>query len=1197
LQPKLTSIIYIVEENEQAIINPFAATLSLENDNIQIRVCSFANMDAFEFAANSILLEITTKAKFSSVRYDDKGVRWERQLAFSDPSAYQKRKIKWSKNDVILVTGGAKGITAECAFAFANKNKVKMALVGSSPLTNGGEIEATINRYKDANLICSYYQCSVTQPLEDIKELKAKIENEMGEIRGIIHGAGLNKPSRIEAVDLEFALKEIKPKVTGAQNLCDAFSNGSLKLFAGFTSIIGVSGMMGNSVYGYSNALSKSIITKYGQEHPKTEVVAMAFSIWDSIGMGAHSGSIEYLANFGIAAIPVKAGVNKFLQLTEYDPGTEQIIVTAAMGHMFNDTMQIEANKKPKAARYLEKVISFVPHVELIVQASLTLEKDVYVKDHNWRGSYLFPTVFGLEAMAQAVAYVANKHDFSAVKIKDIILERPIVVDPEFGADIQINAIVEEDESVRVSISTSATNYEIPHFSAIFSFNDRSEDIKLDINIPDEPLDIDVKRDLYGWLLFQGPLYQRLLNIFMLTDRKCIFTTQTHKKEEMILGDPFFRDSLLQSTQIIVSPDICLPVHIECIEKFSDPEQDLITGVTTVDSKSDLEIIGTITAVNDKGSVIEKLTGYKTRILEHQIEFPNPEEIIEPNKIDGEKMKAKLEALNVELPTVSITHIPGIANLKKNDRKVKESPIYKETVKKALKKQNIEITQEPQIRWTSSGKPYVQNYKNIDISASDDGQSLLCVAGVGKQGCDLQTIEQKTREDWIIMLTADHQQSLDELIRNGDSLDQAGTRIWAAKETAFKALGTFDFNISIETKQNSYTTFKCGDLSVLTFKIKLARKAERIAAIVVNSSIPEDKVIPTDYSGYKDLVDMHHMEIMEGGPQGQGFFVQRIPVTFRPNSQLSRTIYFPNYFFWLGEIREAAMWPVLEKVARQFSTGKWGIITNNSCINILGEATARDKIEICMWASGNSGPANSTMDLTIDFRKILKDGSYERLAWCEQQVTWVQILDHGIVKPEPYPDYYWDLMKNLVPRYEAPNVPEPLPEPLTDLKRAEGDKNEYRAPSGPIVRPLLHEQTIETSLYNSNIVGNIYFANYYAWQGQTRDQYFFNLIPEYYRGTGEKGELLCLECRVDHLREAMPFDRIVVTMALKALKTYSVVLYFEYFRLESDGTRVKLAFGEHHAVWVVRDSQGKPAPAPFPSKVQEAFRQAIAERQ
>jgi acyl-CoA thioesterase FadM len=287
------------------------------------------------------------------------------------------------------------------------------------------------------------------------------------------------------------------------------------------------------------------------------------------------------------------------------------------------------------------------------------------------------------------------------------------------------------------------------------------------------------------------------------------------------------------------------------------------------------------------------------------------------------------------------------------------------------------------------------------------------------------------------------------------------------------------------------------------------------------------------------------------------------------------------------------MWPVLREVSRQFATGKYGTVTNNSYVKILGEATAQDQIEIRLWASGNGGPADSTMDLTFDFRKILAGGKYQRLAWCEQQVTWVKILDHGLVKPEPYPKYYWKLMRDMLPRYDAPNTPEALPESLAHLRGTEADVSQYLAPSGPVVRPVLHEQIIDTSLDNSNLVGNIYFANYYTWMGQTRDRYFFNLIPDYFRGTGEKGELLCLECRVDHLREAMPFDRILVTMGLKVLNTFSAALYFEYFRLEPDGTRIKLAVGEHLAVWVKRNDQGQPIPAPFPQPVLNDFQHVI----
>jgi enediyne polyketide synthase len=124
-------------------------------------------------------------------------------------------------------------------------------------------------------------------------------------------------------------------------------------------------------------------------------------------------------------------------------------------------------------------------------------------------------------------------------------------------------------------------------------------------------------------------------------------------------------------------------------------------------------------------------------------------------------------------------------------------------------------------------------------------------------------------------------------------------------------------------------------------------------------------------------------------------------------------------------------------------------------------------------------------------------------------------------------------------------------------------------------------------------VGNIYYANYYEWQGQIRDRFFYELIPEYFGGIGEKGELLALESRVDHLREAMPFDRVVLTLAVRELRACSVVFHVDYCRLEPDGSRVKIAHGMHRAAWTLRDKQGRPRAARFPDRVRQAFDAAI----
>ena len=53
--------------------------------------------------------------------------------------AIKERRISWTGDDVVLVTGGAKGITAECALAFAVKTGVKLAIVGSTVLIDKNE--------------------------------------------------------------------------------------------------------------------------------------------------------------------------------------------------------------------------------------------------------------------------------------------------------------------------------------------------------------------------------------------------------------------------------------------------------------------------------------------------------------------------------------------------------------------------------------------------------------------------------------------------------------------------------------------------------------------------------------------------------------------------------------------------------------------------------------------------------------------------------------------------------------------------------------------------------------------------------------------------------------------------------------------------------------------------------------------------
>ena len=1212
-----------------------AASLHLERDDLRVRVIDFSAVLDAEKIADKAIEEISTPEPFAAAGFDFELKRSIAVPELMQPASYKPRPMNWSAGDVIMVTGGARGITASCAFGLALKTGAQMALIGRSAhpdtapdRSSSREIAETLKRYNDKGMVARYFSCDVSDR-ESLISAVREIRKDMGQITGVIHGAGLNHPKSASQVSVEDALQEISPKLMGALNLIFALKDAPPKLFVGISSIIGVTGMPGNAWYGFSNEALDLVLRRFAADHPGADSLSVAYSIWRDEGMGAKMGSVENLRKMGIEAIPSREGVQRFVHLFLNDPGVHKVIIAGRLGSL--DTWISETTPAPESAKFLETPLHLTPGVETVFQPHLTLEKNPYLKDHLFNGSYLFPAVFGLEAMAQAVAHITGENDFSRVRIEDIKLERPITVDPQDGADIVVWAEIQEYEpestvrKICAGVSKSSSRIKSDFFSATFILGLTDKEPKYAINIQDKPLDIEPRLDLYReHHLFQGPRFQKIDKVWSISatgenGKHAIFSSKVQDLSQaaedaftdplhrtLFLGDPFLRDSLLQSGQMLVPKKICLPVYIGSIDIYpcaDNTQHAFIMGHVQIDSIEEDKVINNVVIVDSDGNVRERLEGYTLTVLSHHDDYSGASDLVIPEKRDNRIVRDAMNrvdgSMKIELPEILLRYIPGIQDMSREKLRSLVSPMLSEVIFHATGKGSDSY----EIKWLESGEPVIVGLKENEtkVSMSYDERICLCIAGHGAQGCNIAPITHRSRKEWQEIIGDCRDDLLDRLINDHDTLDLAGTKIRAAMEVLQKVTGKNNAPLEIVYRDADAVLFKGvvtdGSLLILAFPVDLTRGPERIIAIVAKEAKRQSvEPLPSKVSAYEEITKKRHFEMIKDGPQGQDVFIQRFPVTFKHNAQLSRTLYFSNYFFWLGEIREAAVWPVLGRLGQQFATSKCGMVTNYTNARILGEATAGDQIEVRLWSSGNHGPADSTMDLNFDFRKMLKNGGYERLAWCEHQVTWVRILDYGIVKPEPYPDYYREFMKGLLPRNDAPNLPEPLPEPLSDLvKQIKREKEAYIS-SGPTVRPVLSEQIIDTSLDNSNLVGNIYFANYYAWQGQIRDRYFFDLIPEYYRGTGENGELLCLETRVNHLREAMPFDRIMVTMALRTLKSHSAIFYFEYFLMGADNTKVKLAFGEQNAIWVKRDLNGKPVPAPFPAVVQEALHKAISKK-
>ncbi|MEN8759988.1 MAG: SDR family oxidoreductase, partial [Desulfobacterales bacterium] len=1110
---------------DQCCATALAKSVYLEREDLSTRVIDFDPRISADLIAQKTIEELQGPQDFVEVGYDRHLTRRTTVANFIEPAQYEPDPMAWSHNDVILVTGGAKGITAECALALARTVGTKMALIGRTPLQkfdSGGhdenKISEILQRYQKLGLEARYYSCDICDR-NSVTDTIGQITKDLGKITGIIHGAGQNTPRRFYQVSTEDALREVAPKVIGALNLLSEMRKNPPKLIVGLTSIIGITGMQGNGWYAFSNEALDFILRRYASNHPATRTLSVAYSIWRDAGMGARMGSVQALKKKGVEAIPTEEGVRRFVRLFLHNPGTHQVLVTARMTQM--DTLGTPTPPPTKGARFLEKRIHFTPGVESAFWVHLSLDEDLYLQDHCYNDSYLFPAVFGLEAMAQVVAQVTGVIGFRGVRVENLVLRRPIIVDPEKGADIIVWAQTRERAAagdklaVQAGIFKAGADPNADFFSATFVMGSMDSPAQQPLDFPREPLDMHPSTDLYRQtLLFQGSRFQRIDQVHVLERQsaesgtvvvstpppdpdcaKLAYASPEHQR--FLLGDPFQRDNLLQSAALLIPQDTSLPMSIRRWDIYLGDEitseHQRVFIRTQLRDLQDQEVDTSVESLDQAGVLNENLSGYRLKILKHHDDYPTVADLLCPDERDTRLLQEKLAGLaaglRLEIPHLCVSLIPGLHDLPKDRRRALELPLLNKTAERWAQRNGASKSR-PKIQWQPSGKPEAQVADQpLDISLAHDNRYCLVVAGSCPLGCDLAPVTHRTLQQWTGLLGPFGKNLIDGQ-PVGAELDRRSTALWAAREVLHKMNVKETLSIEFENPTDDSIVFVCttdkGVIKVLAFWTVLTRGRERVLALSVTESpaaLTADEAPGIDYPGYEALFNRQHYKIIEGGPQGQGIFVYRFPVTFMPAGQLSRHVYYSHYFFWAGEVREASLWPVLKRIADQLTTGQWGGVTNFADLKILGEATTHDLIEVWLWASGNGGPQNSVLDMTFDFRKVLPTGGYERLAWLDQQTTWVRILEHGIARVEPYPDYYEEFLNDMLPRYEAPNLPEPIAEPLKALSE-HGDENyQYLAPAGPTVEPKLRSQVMETSLEDANIVGNIYFANYYAWQG------------------------------------------------------------------------------------------------------------------
>lgn len=107
------------------------------------------------------------------------------------------------------------------------------------------------------------------------------------------------------------------------------------------------------------------------------------------------------------------------------------------------------------------------------------------------------------------------------------------------------------------------------------------------------------------------------------------------------------------------------------------------------------------------------------------------------------------------------------------------------------------------------------------------------------------------------------------------------------------------------------------------------------------------------------------------------------------------------------------------------------------------------------------------------------------------------------------PQYFHDFIEPMTIPTGTKNIAVP-----TEPKNVDRGSVIRSAPMVPRNPYLLESEVFSTTLQDGNVVGNIYFGNYYIWQSRVRDKFLVRSQREAMAARGALGELRCVHTRL-----------------------------------------------------------------------------------
>jgi NAD(P)-dependent dehydrogenase (short-subunit alcohol dehydrogenase family)/acyl carrier protein len=294
--------------------------------------------------------------------------REERRELSLAPAAYPEGGLNLAPGDVVVATGGARGVTAECLCALAGRAPLTLVLLGRSPAptpepewlssltsaadmkrallahhpwpdgtptpaqleavyqgyANGREIAGSIQRMMDAGATVHYATADV-RDAEAVGRVLDEVRAEHGPVKALIHGAGILEDRFIVDKTPDQFARVLETKVRGLEVLLEALESDPLAYLILFSSVAARMGNRGQADYAAANEVLNKIAQKTAALRPSCRVISFNWGPWDG-GMVSPELRREFERS-GVALIPLSAGAESMVAEMAGLPGESVEIV------------------------------------------------------------------------------------------------------------------------------------------------------------------------------------------------------------------------------------------------------------------------------------------------------------------------------------------------------------------------------------------------------------------------------------------------------------------------------------------------------------------------------------------------------------------------------------------------------------------------------------------------------------------------------------------------------------------------------------------------------------------------------------------------------------------------------------------------------------------------------------------------------